>query len=74
VCLWYGASISGFALVLGGLAISTKKIWPRRKEVEEREVLTSFMRLSRLQWIKAKISEVICGLQWSKERMYMGHK
>jgi hypothetical protein len=23
--------------VLGGLVISTKKIWPRRKEVEERK-------------------------------------
>jgi hypothetical protein len=40
----YGASISGSTLVLGGLAISTKKIWPRIKEVEERKV--SFLRLS----------------------------
>jgi hypothetical protein len=45
-----GDSISGSALVLGGLAISTKKIWPRRKEVEERKLYegdyNSFLRLS----------------------------
>jgi hypothetical protein len=46
----YGASISGSALVLGGLTSSTKKIWPRRKEVEERK----------------EFFEVIHGSQWSK--------
>jgi hypothetical protein len=36
MCLGYGDRISGSALMLGGLAISAKKIWLRRKEVEER--------------------------------------
>ena len=43
-------SISGYALVLGGLTISTKKIWLMIKEVEERKVYkgdyNGFLRLS----------------------------
>jgi hypothetical protein len=56
----YGASISGSALVLGGLMSSTKKIWPRRKEVEERKEF--FEVIHEWQWRKAQISEVIHGL------------
>jgi hypothetical protein len=61
--------------VLGGLAISTKKIWPRRKEVEERKEgdYTISEVICGLQWSKAWISEVIHGLQWSKAWMYVGH-
>jgi hypothetical protein len=44
--------------VLGGLAISAKQVWPRRKEFE---------------WRKAWIYEVIRGFHWIKVWMYVGH-
>jgi hypothetical protein len=51
-----GGNISGSALVLGGLVISSKKIWPRRKEVKESKMF----------------SKVICDSKWRKMQISVG--